>query len=107
MRKNMPRFQPGNFEKNMELTRGVEELAKKKGCTATQIALAWVRAYSGRNGGPVIIPIPGATTPERINENNKEVKLSADDMKNLDDLVENCEVAGTRYAGALNNLNWG
>jgi len=107
MRKHMPRFQPGNFEKNMELTHGVAELAKKKGCTSAQVALAWVRACSGRNGGPIIIPIPGATTPERIHENNKKIDLSAEDMKVLDDLVEKCEVAGNRYAGALDNLNWG
>jgi pyridoxine 4-dehydrogenase len=104
MRRRFPRFQPGNFEKNMDLVHEVEALAKQKGCTSGQIALAWVRAHSGRDGLPIIIPIPGTTTEKRLAENMKVVDLSEADLKALDEAVKKCSVAGARYGGPLATL---
>lgn len=103
----MPRFQEGNFEKNLELVKEVEKVAKSKGCTPGQIAIAWVRTHSAKEGLPVIIPIPGATTEERVLENNKHVELSEEDMKELDDIVKKCTVHGGRYGGPLAALEFG
>lgn len=101
MRRHFPRFQPGNFEKNMDLVREVQDLAKQNGCTSGQIAMAWIRAHSGRDGLPIIVPIPGTTTEKRLAENMKDVDLSEADMKQLDESVKRCSVAGARYGGPL------
>lgn len=104
MRRHFPRFQPGNFEKNMDLVREVQALARSKGCTPGQIALAWVKAHSGRDGLPVIVPIPGTTTKKRLAENMKEIALSEGDLKELDEAVKRCSVHGGRYGGPLASL---
>jgi pyridoxine 4-dehydrogenase len=106
-RRTYPRFQPPNFEKNMDLVREVQALAKQKGATAGQIALAWVKAHSGRDGLPTIVPIPGTTTEARLTENMKDVELSAADLEHLDAAVKKCEVAGARYGGPGAALMWG
>lgn len=69
IRKPFPRIQPGNFEKNMELANEVGRIAKRKKCSIGQLALAWVRHHSGRPDFPGVLPIPGATTPARVEEN--------------------------------------
>lgn len=101
MRRQLPRFQPENFEKNMDLVREVQALAKTKGCTSGQIALAWVKAHSGGDGLPIIVPIPGTTTEKRLAENMADVVLSEDDLKELDEAVKKCSVHGGRYGGPL------
>jgi pyridoxine 4-dehydrogenase len=101
MRRRFPRFQPGNFEKNMDLVREVQNLAKQKQCTSGQIAMAWVKAHSGRDNLPIIVPIPGTTTEERLTENMTDVDLSEADLKELDEAVKRCSVAGARYGGPL------
>src|SRR3954471_21193241 len=63
-RKNHPRFQGENFEKNIQLVREVEEMAKDKGCTAAQLALAWVLAQ-----GDDIVPIPGTKHVKYLDQN--------------------------------------
>lgn len=98
-RRHAPRFQPGAFEANLKLVDRVKAVADKQGATVGQVALAWVRGHSGRDGLGEIIPIPGATTPERIDENCKEIKLSEQEMKELDELVFSFEVTGGRYGG--------
>jgi len=85
----------------------VEKLASQKGCTPGQIAIAWIKAQSGRKGMPVLIPIPGTVTEERLAENMKDVELSEDEMKELNDAVKKCTVHGDRYGGPVNALNWG
>ncbi|KUI67418.1 putative pyridoxal reductase 2 [Cytospora mali] len=97
MRRRFPRFQPENFEHNIALIHRVEELAKKKGCTPGQFAIGWVRALSKRPGMPTIIPIPGATTAERVNENSKEAELTDEEMSIVDGILEKMEVKGARY----------
>jgi pyridoxine 4-dehydrogenase len=101
MRRHMPRFQPENFEVNIKLVEQVEQLAKKKGVTPAQLAIAWVRWLSGRPGMPVIIPIPGASSPERVEENCKDIKLTDEEAEEINDTLAKFEVVGTRYpAGA-------
>jgi aryl-alcohol dehydrogenase-like predicted oxidoreductase len=63
-RRSNPRFQGENFDKNLEIVRRLEELAATKGCTPAQLALAWLLAQ-----GEDVIPIPGSTRAERVEEN--------------------------------------
>lgn len=94
----VPRFQPGgNFENNIKLVHEVEALAKQKGCTTAQLAISWVRALNGRPGMPTIIPIPGATTAERVRENAKLVELTDEEMAAIDKILEGFTPIGRRY----------
>ncbi|CAJ2512936.1 Uu.00g010550.m01.CDS01 [Anthostomella pinea] len=95
--KSWPRFQPGNFEINLQLVKQVEEMAKKKGCTPAQLAVNWTKALSRRPGMPIIIPIPGATTAARVEENAKDVDLSDEDMAEIDATLAKFTTAGARY----------
>lgn len=98
-RRMLPRFQPPNFENNMKLVKKLETLAQKKKCTSAQLALAWVVSLSKKKGMPTIIPIPGATTVDRVIENGKasEVELNEEEMMEIDQILATCEVAGDRY----------
>lgn len=107
MRRHYPRFQPDNFAQNIKLVHELEAIAKRKGCTTGQIGLAWVRGQSGRNGLPQIIPIPGATTADRVRENMVEVDLSENDLKEIDSLLASFEVVGGRYPEHIAVLNFG
>lgn len=106
-RKTVPRFSPENFPKNMQLVEKLEGLAKKKGCTPGQVGIAWVKMQSKRGGHPVIIPIPGATTPERVKENMVDVHLNDVDMKEIDEMLASVEIIGDRYGGHANALAFG
>ncbi|MFI6736793.1 aldo/keto reductase [Nonomuraea sp. NPDC050451] len=70
MRNNDLRWQPGNFEKNVEAVRQLSELAAAKGATVAQLALAWILAQ-----GEDIVPIPGTRSPERVEENTAAAGL--------------------------------
>ena len=93
-RKNHPRFQGENFDKNIELVREVEAIAKEKGCTTAQLALAWVLAQ-----GDDVVPIPGTKHVKYLDDNigALDVKLSADDLKRLDAILPPGAAAGDRY----------
>lgn len=104
MRRHMPRFQPENFDKNLKLVEELEQLAKKKGCTPGQVGVAWVKAQSGRPGMPIIIPIPGASSSDRVKENMVDVDLSENDLKEIDSLLESFEIAGGRYPESHSGL---
>ena len=106
LRGHLPRFQPGAFEKNMDLVREVEKIAEKKGCKPGQIGIAWIKAKSGKNGNPVIIPIPGATKPSRIQENMVDVQLDESEVKEIDDILATVSIEGGRY-GHGSELNFG
>jgi pyridoxine 4-dehydrogenase len=97
MLKHFPRFQPDNLATNLKLVEKVEEIAKKKGCTPAQLAINWTIALSRRPGMPKIIPIPGATTVERVEENSKVVDITDEEMKEIDDILAKFEPAGARY----------
>jgi aryl-alcohol dehydrogenase-like predicted oxidoreductase len=93
-RKNHPRFQGENFEKNIRLVREVEEMAQEKGCTTAQLALAWVLAQ-----GEDIVPIPGTKHVRYLDENigALEVQLTREDLKRLDEILPPGAAAGQRY----------
>lgn len=94
-----PRFQPGTFEQNLELVRQVEGVAKSKGCTPAQLAIAWVRKHSNRSGLPTIIPIPGAIAASRVQENAELVELTEEEFSTLNNIVFSFKTAGARYPG--------
>jgi len=93
-RKFHPRFQGENFRKNIELVGEVEAMASEKGCTAAQLALAWVLAQ-----GEDIVPIPGTKRVKYLDENigALDVKLTEQDLKRLDEILPPGAAAGTRY----------
>jgi aryl-alcohol dehydrogenase-like predicted oxidoreductase len=93
-RKNHPRFQGENFEKNIQLVREVEAMARDKGCTTAQLALAWVLAK-----GDDVVPIPGTRHVKYLDDNigALEVKLSDDELKRLDRILPPGAAAGDRY----------
>lgn len=97
MLQHYPRFQPDVFDENIKLLRAVESIAEGKSATPAQIALGWILAQSGAKGMPTIIPIPGATTSARVEENSKPAKLGEEDMKALDDILKKFPVVGHRY----------
>ncbi|KAF7546202.1 hypothetical protein G7Z17_g8602 [Cylindrodendrum hubeiense] len=94
---SFPRFQEEALTHNLKLVEQALAQAEKKGCTPAQLAIGWVRGISNRPGMPTIIPIPGATTTARVEENAKLVDLSEEEMKAIDEIVDNFEVSGTRY----------
>ena len=96
-RRHSPRFQGENFAKNLELVRHVQELAKRKGCTASQLALAWTLAR-----GEDIVPIPGTKRRKYLEENlgALEVELTADDLERIEEIAPVGAAAGTRYPEA-------
>ncbi len=93
-RRFMPRFQGENFGKNLELVDRVEEMAKKKGCTPAQLALAWVLAQ-----GSDVVPIPGTRRRSRLEENAGAagIALTDDDLAEIDEVIPKDMAAGTRY----------
>ena len=93
-RKHHPRFQGENFERNIQLVREVEAMAKEKGCTTAQLALAWVLAK-----GEDIVPIPGTKHVRYLDENigALEVKLTKDGVDRLDKILPPGAAAGPRY----------
>src|SRR6267142_2692324 len=96
-RRNAPRFQGENFQKNLDLVKKIEELAAAKGHTASQLALAWVLAQ-GRH----IIGLMGTKRRKYLDENAGavEVTLSAADLAQLDAVMPKGITAGARYAEA-------
>src|SRR6195256_5314217 len=82
-RRNTPRFQGDNFQKNLDLVRRVEEIAKEKHCKPSQLALAWVLAQ-----GKDIVPIPGTKRRKYIEENvgALEVQLTKEDLQRINDV---------------------
>jgi aryl-alcohol dehydrogenase-like predicted oxidoreductase len=93
-RKFHPRFQGENFARNIELVHEVEAMAKEKGCTTAQLALAWVLAH-----GEDIVPIPGTKRVRFLDENigALEVALSPEDLSRLDEILPPGAAAGLRY----------
>ena len=97
-RRHSPRFQGGNFAKNLELVAKVQELADALSCTPGQLALAWVLAQ-----GDDMVPIPGTKRRSYLEENvaATDVSLSADDLAAIDEIFPAGAVAGLRYPEAM------
>ncbi len=96
-RRNAPRFQGENFQKNLDLVKKIEGLADQKGVKASQLALAWVLAQ-GRD----IVPIPGTTRSSHLDENlvALEILLTADDLAQIEAAAPLGAAAGLRYPEA-------
>ena len=93
-RRTNPRFQEHALRENLELADRVTEIAERRGITPAQLALAWVMAK-----GEDIVPIPGTKSPRRLEENAAaaEIKLSAQDVEELDNAISPEAVRGDRY----------
>ncbi|TIB71825.1 Aldo/keto reductase [Wallemia mellicola] len=103
-----PRLQDENIAQNLKLVAEVEKLATKKDCTPAQIAIGWVRHHSNWNGLPTIIPIPGASSVKRVEENlDDSITLSDEDMNHLQDIISKIEIQGGRYPESHSAYNWG
>ena len=102
-RRNQPRFQGANFQKNLELVKLIEQMAKQKGCTPAQLALAWLL-----HQGEDIVPIPGTKRVKYLEENvgALNVKLTPEDMRRIDAIAPKGVAAGTRYPeGGMATVN--
>lgn len=93
-RRNSPRFQGENFQKNLDLVAQVEQMAKEKGCTSGQLALAWVLAQ-----GDDIVPIPGTKRRKYLEENvgALNVELTVDDLRRIEEVFPSGAASGQRY----------
>ena len=96
-RRNNPRFQADNFQKNLDVVERVTRIATRKRCTPAQLALAWVLAR-----GEDVVPIPGTKRRARLEENAAatDIHLSVDELREIDTLLPQGIAAGTRYAEA-------
>jgi aryl-alcohol dehydrogenase-like predicted oxidoreductase len=103
-RRHQPRFQGENFAKNLDLVAEVRRMAQDKGCTAGQLALAWVMAQ-----GDDVVAIPGTKRRSYLEENVGacDVVLGEDDLRRLDELAPQGVAAGGRYASAGAQLPFG
>ena len=93
-RRNNPRFQGDNFQKNLDIVERVQRVASRKGCTPAQLALAWLLTR-----GDDIVPIPGTKRRERLEENAAAVdlRLTGQELQEIDTMFPAGLAAGTRY----------
>jgi len=93
-RRNQPRFQGENFQRNLDLVQKVEEIARQKGCSPAQLALAWLLAQ-----GKDVVPIPGTKQRRYLEENigALEVQLTASDLQEIEEVAPKGVAAGERY----------
>ena len=96
-RRISPRFQGENFQKNLDLVKKLETVAQKKGCTPSQLALAWVIAQ-----GDFLFPIPGTKRMKYLDENvgSLKVQLTKDELAEINRIAPKGAAAGQRYAEA-------
>ena len=102
--RHFPRFQPENFQKNLDLVTELSKLTEAKGCTTAQLALSWVKGQSKRSGYPVIVPVFGARSEARIKENVLDVDFTAEDLKQINAILGSFPVSGNRYPPAAAKL---
>jgi aryl-alcohol dehydrogenase-like predicted oxidoreductase len=97
-RRTSPRFQGENFQKNLDLVRQVERIAKEKGCTPSQLALAWVLAQ-----GEDIVPIPGTKRRKYLEENVAalDVTLTPEELRRLAEAFPRGAASGQRYTDQM------
>lgn len=94
VRHTHPRFQGANFQKNLDLVARIEEIAREKGCTSAQLALAWLLAQ-----GNDVVPIPGTKSRTKLEDNvgALKVKVSAHDKERIEAAFPRGAAAGERY----------
>ncbi|KAM7266559.1 hypothetical protein ACFE04_004456 [Oxalis oulophora] len=95
---HLPRFQAENLEHNQKLYDRVQEIAAKKSCTPSQLALAWLH-----HQGDDVCPIPGTTKIENLNQNigALSVKLTSEEISELEAIASDGAVKGERYQGGF------
>jgi len=100
-RRTTPRFQGENLERNLDIVKRVEEIAREKKCTPAQLALAWVLAQ-----GNDIVPIPGTKRRKYLQENvgALDVHLTSKDLERIDEVAPKDSFAGSRYPEAMMKL---
>jgi aryl-alcohol dehydrogenase-like predicted oxidoreductase len=100
-RRNNPRFQGEQFQRNLAIADTIGEMAREKGVTSAQLALAWVLAQ-----GADVIPIPGTSHVQRLEENHGsiDVVLTSDELKRLDQVAPKGAAAGERYEPGMMQL---
>ena len=93
-RRNQPRFQGENFQRNLDLVHRIEDMAAEKGCKPSQLALAWVLAQ-----GEDLVPIPGSSRRAHLEENLAavEISLAAGELSRIDEAAPKGATAGDRY----------
>ena len=102
-RRNHPRFQGENFQKNLDLVARVEEIARRKKCSPSQLALAWVAAQ-----GEDIVPLFGTKRRKYLDENLAalDVEITPADLEEIDEVAPKGVAAGERYApGGMKTIN--
>jgi len=102
-RRQSPRFQGENFAKNLAVLEQINLIAKEKGCTPSQLALAWLLAQ-----GTDIVPIPGTTNPARLEENlgAPQITLSQKELQRIEAVAPLGVAVGQRYhPGMMHLLN--
>jgi aryl-alcohol dehydrogenase-like predicted oxidoreductase len=102
LRGRIPRFEAEALKVNLALVDLLERVAKRKGATPAQVALAWLLAQK-----PWIVPIPGTTKLARLEENigAASVDLAADDLREIEDAAAKITVRGARYPEELMKLS--
>jgi pyridoxine 4-dehydrogenase len=105
LKKSFPRYSDENFQENKKFVELVKQIGAKKGATPAQVALKWILTQGNGN----IIPIPGATRADRVNENTgaADLVLTQDELAAIDHFVETTDVKGGRYAEAFVSGLWG
>jgi len=100
-RRQSPRFQGENFQKNLELVQRIEEIAENKGCKPSQLSLAWMLAQ-----GEDIVPIPGTKRRQYLEENAAaaDIVLTPEDLQQIDAVSPRGVAAGARYSEEMMNL---
>jgi aryl-alcohol dehydrogenase-like predicted oxidoreductase len=99
-RRNSPRFQGENFQKNLDLVHRVEQIAREKGCKPSQLALAWVLDQDKN-----IVPIPGTKRRKYLEENVAaiDLKLTEEEKARIDEIFPSGAAAGLRYPEHMMN----
>jgi aryl-alcohol dehydrogenase-like predicted oxidoreductase len=94
-RRQSPRFQGANFQRNLDLVKRIEQIAAEKRVTPGQLALAWLLAQ-----GDDIVPIPGTKHVKFLEENVRatEIRLTPDDLKRIDEVAPIGAAVGDRYS---------
>jgi aryl-alcohol dehydrogenase-like predicted oxidoreductase len=93
-RRNSPRFQGENFQRNLDLVERVGEIARSKQCTPAQLALAWLLAQ-----GEDIVPIPGTKQRRYLEENIKslDIEMTPADLDRIEEVAPKGAASGERY----------
>ena len=102
-RRNSPRFQGENFQRNLDLVERVEEIARRKNCRPAQLALAWLLAQ-----GADVVPIPGTKQRRYLEENIRslQVDLTPSDLEQIEEVAPKGVAAGDRYhAAGMKTIN--